>query len=72
MSTTAKILEDHAQRKDSHGVTWFDANDLARLGIDEPLMTTMQNVQHVLRSSRARCVVETLGRTDRFSVQDTR
>lgn len=72
MSITGKILEDHAQRKDTHGVAWFDAQDLHRLGIAEPLMTVMQNVQHVLRSGRSECVVETLGSVDRFSVRSTR
>lgn len=69
---TGKILEDHASRKDSHGVAWFEARDLLRLGIREPLMTVMQNVQHMLRSSRADLQVETQGCTDRFSVCDTR
>ena len=71
MSITGKILEDHAQRKDARGVTWFEAGDLARLGIPEPVMTVMQNVQHVLRSGRSRFVVETLGSLDRFSIQET-
>lgn len=71
MSITGKILEDHAQRKDKHGVSWFDAQDLGRLGIAEPLMTVMQNVQHVLRSGRSEYVVETLGSVDRFSVRST-
>jgi hypothetical protein len=71
VSSTGKILEDHARRKDGQGVTWFDAGDLQRLGIAEPLMPVMQNVQHVLRSTRSACVVETLGNLDRFSVQST-
>lgn len=69
---TGIILEDYASRKDSHGVTWFEAGDLRRLGIREPLMTVMQNVQHVLRSSRSVLQVETQGCLDRFSVRDTR
>ena len=72
MSITGKILEDHAQRRDKQGVTWFDARDLDRLGIAEPLMTVMQNVQHVLRTRRSEVVVETLGSVDRFSLQSTR
>ena len=72
MSITGKILEDHVQRKDKHGVTWFDAQDLDRLGITEPVMTTMQNVQHLLRSGRSEVVVETLGSVDRFSLRSTR
>jgi len=72
VSITGKILEDHARRKDTAGVAWFEAADLARLGIQEPLMTVMQNVQHVLRSSRSEMVVETQGSVDRFSVRNTR
>lgn len=72
MSSTGKILEDHAQRRDAHGVTWFDAQDLDRLGISEPLMTVMQNVQHVLRTRRSEVVVETQGSVDRFSLHSTR
>jgi hypothetical protein len=71
LSITGKIVEDHANRKDHTGVAWFHAGDLARLGIQEPLMTVMQNVQHVLRSSRSGLVVETQGCLDRFSVRTT-
>lgn len=71
MSTTGKILEDHAQRRDGLGVAWFDAKDLDRLGIHEPLMTVMQNVQHILKTSRSNLTVETQGSLDRFSVRVT-
>lgn len=71
MSITGRILEDHAQRKDASGVAWFDAGDLARLGISDPVMTVMQNVQHVLRSGQSRFVVETLGCLDRFTIHET-
>lgn len=71
MSITATIIEDHARRKDAQGIAWFDLQDLARLGIPDPLMTTMQNVQHVLRSTRSPLTVETLGALDRFSVRTT-
>ena len=71
MSITTTIIEDHARRKDAHGIAWFDPQDLVRLGIHEALMTTMQNVQHVLRSTRSPLTVETLGCLDRFSVRTT-
>lgn len=71
VSITRTILEDHARRKDAHGVAWFDLQDLARLGIQEGLMTTLQNVQHVLRSTRSPFTAETLGALDRFSVRTT-
>jgi hypothetical protein len=71
VSISGKILEDHASRKDSHGVAWFDAADLRRLGIQEPLMTVMQDVQHVLRTTRSTRQVETQGCLDRFSIQST-
>ena len=44
--------------------------DLRRLGLDLPLMSCMQTVQHTLRLRRSGHVVETQGRTDAFSVQD--
>ncbi|MBS1767616.1 MAG: hypothetical protein JST05_09475 [Acidobacteria bacterium] len=68
---TDTILEDWAKRKDAEGVAWFDARDLARLGIPERLMTAMQNVQHTLRLRRSDKVVETQGQLDRFSVCGT-
>lgn len=71
MSITTTIIEDHARRKDAHGIAWFDQQDLVRLGIQDALMTTMQNVQHILRSSRSTLTVETLGALDRFSVRTT-
>lgn len=71
MGMTDTILEDWAKRKDAAGVAWFDADDLARLGIPERLMTAMQNVQHTLRLRRSDKVVETEGQLDRFSVCGT-
>jgi hypothetical protein len=68
MGPTDAILTDHQSRKDAHGVAWFTAQDLARLGIDLPLMSAMQTVQHTLRMRRSGLVVETQGRTDAFSV----
>lgn len=71
MSITTTIIDDHARRKDAQGIAWFDQQDLLRLGIQDALMTTMQNVQHVLRSTRSPLTVETLGALDRFSIQTT-
>jgi len=68
MGPTDAILTDHQARKDAHGVAWFTAKDLARLGIDLPLMSAMQTVQHTLRMRRSACLVETQGRTDAFAV----
>jgi hypothetical protein len=68
---TEQVLADHAARKDKDGISWFTADDLHRLGIREALFTTMQTVQHTLRLRKARQVVESEGRTDRWSVQDT-
>ena len=70
MGITEQILADHATRKDHDGVTWFTAEDLARLGIHDRLFTVMQNVQHTLRLRKARQVVESHGCTDRWSLQD--
>lgn len=67
---TDTILGDHQARKDAAGTAWVTAQDLQRLGIDLPLMTCMQTVQHTLRLRRSGHVVETQGRTDAFSVQD--
>jgi hypothetical protein len=67
---TEQILADHAARKGKEGVSWFTANDLRRLGIREALFTTMQTVQHTLRLRKAHQVVESEGRTDRWSLQD--
>lgn len=69
MGITDTILADHASRKHA-GVTWFTSADLQRLGIQEPLMTTMQTVQHTLRTRRSAHVVETAGCTDRWSLRD--
>ncbi len=70
MDITKQILADHAARKNAGGITWFDAGDLRRLGIQDQLFTVMQTVQHTLRLKRARQVVESRGCTDRWSVQD--
>lgn len=70
MGITDQILADHQARKDAQGVTWYTAADLRRLGIDEPLFTAMQTVQHTLKLRRAKQSVESEGRTDRWSVQD--
>lgn len=69
MGITDQILADHEARKHD-GTTWFTAVDLQRLGIREPLMTTMQTVQHTLRLRRSTHIVETAGCVDRFSVRD--
>lgn len=71
MGMTDTILEDWAKRKDADGIAWFAEADLARLGVQVQLMTAMQNVQHTLRLRRSDKVVETAGRTDRFSVRET-
>ena len=71
MGITEQILADHAARKDTQGIAWFTAADLARLGIQEGLFTVMQTVQHTLRLRRAHQVVESEGQTDRWSLQDT-
>ncbi len=71
MDITDRILEDHTARK-AHGVTWFTAADMARLGIHDRLFTVMQNVQHTLKLRRAAQVVESHGCTDRWAVQDAR
>ncbi len=70
MGITEQILADHALRKDGEGVSWFTAEDLARLGIRDGLFTVMQTVQHTLRLRKARQVVESEGCTDRWSLQD--
>jgi hypothetical protein len=72
LSPTETILADHQARKDAAGTAWFTTGDLRRLGLDLPLMTCMQTVQHTLRLRRSGQVVETQGRTDAFSVQDAR
>ena len=71
MGVTDTILDDWSKRKDGDGVAWFTAEDLRRLGVEDRLMTIMQDVQHVLRTRRSDKVVETAGRTDRFSVRGT-
>ncbi|HEX9081159.1 MAG TPA: hypothetical protein VF768_02710 [Holophagaceae bacterium] len=71
MGITDRILEDHATRK-AHGVTWFTAEDLARLGIHDRLFTVMQTVQHTLKLRRAGTTVESHGCTDRWAVEDAR
>ncbi len=70
MSITEKILADHGARKDANGVTWFTSEDLRRLGLADALFTVMQTVQHTLRMRRSDHVVESEGRTDRWSIQD--
>jgi len=67
---TKQILADHAARRNADGITWFDAEDLKRLGIQDQLFTVMQTVQHTLRLKKAHQVVESHGCTDRWSVQD--
>ena len=71
MGMTETILEDWATRKDAGGVAWFTEADLARLGIHAPLMSVMQDVQHILRLRRSAKVVETEGNTAAFSVWET-
>ncbi len=71
MSITEKILADHEARKDASGVAWFTREDMNRLGIQEALFTTMQDVQHDLRLKRSGQVVESEGCTNRWSIQDT-
>lgn len=71
MGQTDTILEDWAKRKDAEGIAWFHADDLTRLGIQERLMTVMQNVQHTLRLRRSDKVVETVSSVDAFSVRAT-
>lgn len=71
MSITEKILADHESRKGPDGVTWFTDEDMRRLGIPDALFTTMQNVQHELKLRHAGLTVESEGRTDRWSIQDT-
>ncbi|NWJ40529.1 MAG: hypothetical protein HXX12_06120 [Geothrix sp.] len=70
MDITQQILADHAARKNADGITWFHAEDLKRLGIQDQLFTVMQTVQHTLRLKKAHQVVESHGCTDRWSVQD--
>jgi len=67
---TQQILTDHAARKNAEGITWFTAEDLKRLGIQDHLFTIMQTVQHTLRLKKAHQVVECHGYTDRWSLQD--
>lgn len=69
MGITDTVLADHDARKQD-GITWFTTEDLNRLGICEPLMATMQTVQHTLRLRRSAKVVETAGCVDRWSVRD--
>ncbi|HXC16019.1 MAG TPA: hypothetical protein VNV60_01115 [Holophagaceae bacterium] len=71
MGTTDTILEDWSRRKDADGVAWFSEDDLRRLGIQDHLMTVMQDVQHILRIHRSDKVVETAGHTGGFSVRET-
>lgn len=70
MGITEQILADHTARKNGDGTTWFTADDLKRLGIQDRLFTVMQTVQHTLRLKKAHQVVESHGCTDRWSVQD--
>jgi hypothetical protein len=68
---TQRILADHAARKNAEGITWFDAGDLRRLGLQDQLFTVMQTVQHTLRLRKAHQVVESHGCIDRWSLEDT-
>ncbi|HJV22726.1 MAG TPA: hypothetical protein VJ570_08515 [Holophagaceae bacterium] len=70
MGITDKVLADHAARKGHGDTTWFTEGDLQRLGIDLPVMSAMQTVQHTLRLRRAGTLVETAGSVDRFSLRD--
>ena len=70
MGITEQILADHRARKNAEGITWFTAADLRRLGLQDPLFTVMQTVQHTLRLHKAAQVVESHGCTDRWSLQD--
>ncbi len=70
MGITEQILADHAARKGADGVTWFTPDDLARLGLRDPLFTVMQTVQHTLRMRKAKQVVESHGCIDRWSLED--
>lgn len=70
MTIADTILQDHAVRKDAEGVSWYTAKDLERLGLRDPLFSVMLEVQHVLRRSGARQVVESGGNTDRWSLRD--
>ena len=71
MGVTETILEDWSRRKDAEGVAWFREEDLRRLGIQDGLMSVMQDVQHILRTRRSDKVVETSGDTGGFSVRET-
>jgi hypothetical protein len=71
MGTTDTILEDWSRRKDADGIAWFGEEDLRRLGIQDRLMTVMQDVQHILRTRRSDKVVETAGNPGGFSVRET-
>ena len=71
MGVTDTILEDWSKRKDADGIAWFGEADLRRLGIEDQLMTVMQDVQHILRTRRSDKVVETAGNTGGFSVRET-
>lgn len=71
MGVTDTILEDWSRRKDADGIAWFGEEDLRRLGVQDPLMTVMQDVQHILRTRRSDKVVETAGNTAGFSVRET-
>lgn len=70
MGITEKVLSDHQSRKGHGDTTWFTQADLQRLGIDLPVMSAMQTVQHTLRLRRATTLVETAGSVDGFSLRD--
>lgn len=70
MTLSEIILKDHSTRKGEPGITWFTAEDLARLGIQEPLFTVFQDAQHILKTRRLPMVVEALNHTDRWCVRD--
>ena len=71
MDITKQILADHAARKDADGISWFDAGDLKRLGIQERLFTVMQTGQQSLCHQSAHQLMESHGCTDRWSLEDT-
>lgn len=70
MTITETILNDHASRKGAEGVTWFTDQELARLGIGEPLFSVYQNLQHTLKSKRMPFVAEAHNHTDQWCVKD--
>ena len=70
MTISETILKDHASRKGVEGITWFTAQELARLGIDEPLFSVYQNLQHTLKFKRLPFAAEALNHTDQWCLKD--